>query len=206
MKLSATAIEKFEYGAILKGSQTVSAVTFPAYEFEYGAILKGSQTRLPLCFCLFTFEYGAILKGSQTEKPLVKRLFLFEYGAILKGSQTERRRPIGFYWFEYGAILKGSQTMLQAYALFHAFEYCAILKGSQTIGSGGCIIARKSEFFAFLRFRVEIFLVLVYIISGICTTIRIGRLLGSFTIQRRGKGSFLFGYSCLRASALQNAR
>ena len=162
MKLSATAIEKFEYGAILKGSQTVSAVTFPAYEFEYGAILKGSQTRLPLCFCLFTFEYGAILKGSQ--------------------------------------------TMLQAYALFHAFEYCAILKGSQTIGSGGCIIARKSEFFAFLRFRVEIFLVLVYIISGICTTIRIGRLLGSFTIQRRGKGSFLFGYSCLRASALQNAR
>jgi len=57
-----------------------------------------------------------------------------------------------------------------------------------------------------LRFRVEIFLVLVYIISGICTTIRIGRLLGSFTIQRRGKGSFLFGYSCLRASALQNAR
>ena len=183
---------------------------------------------MPLCFCLFTFEYGAILKGSQTEKPLVKRLFLFEYGAILKGSQTERRRPIGFYWFEYGAILKGSQTselinngvrmfeygailkgsqtMLQAYALFHAFEYCAILKGSQTIGSGGCIIARKSEFFAFLRFRVEIFLVLVYIISGICTTIRIGRLLGSFTIQRRGKGSFLFGYSCLRASALQNAR
>lgn len=86
------------------------------------------------------------------------------------------------------------------------FEYGAILKGSQTIGSGRCIIARKSEFSAFLRFRVEIFLVLVYIISGICTTIRIGRLLGSFTIQRRGKGSFLFGYSCLRASALQNAR
>lgn len=85
-------------------------------------------------------------------------------------------------------------------------EYGAILKGSQTIGSGRCIIARKSEFSAFLRFRVEIFLVLVYIISGICTTIRIGRLLGSFTIQRRGKGSFLFGYSCLRASALQNAR
>ena len=63
------------------------------------------------------------------------------------------------------------------------FEYGAILKGSQTIGSGRCIIARKSEFSAFLRFRVEIFLVLVYIISGICTTIRIGRLLGSFTIQ-----------------------
>ena len=184
MKLSATAIEKFEYGAILKGSQTVSAVTFPAYEFEYGAILKGSQTRLPLCFCLFTFEYGAILKGSQTSELINN----------------------GVRMFEYGAILKGSQTMLQAYALFHAFEYCAILKGSQTIGSGGCIIARKSEFFAFLRFRVEIFLVLVYIISGICTTIRIGRLLGSFTIQRRGKGSFLFGYSCLRASALQNAR
>ena len=108
--------------------------------------------------------------------------------------------------FEYGAILKGSQTGKKLVKHVIQFEYGAILKGSQTIGSGGCIIARKSEFFAFLRFRVEIFLVLVYIISGICTTIRIGRLLGSFTIQRRGKGSFLFGYSCLRASALQNAR
>ena len=152
------------------------------------------------------FEYGAILKGSQTATMCKITLALFEYGAILKGSQTIYTSIKMHLLFEYGAILKGSQTMLQAYALFHAFEYCAILKGSQTIGSGGCIIARKSEFFAFLRFRVEIFLVLVYIISGICTTIRIGRLLGSFTIQRRGKGSFLFGYSCLRASALQNAR
>ena len=108
--------------------------------------------------------------------------------------------------FEYGAILKGSQTLSLCRKQLKRFEYGAILKGSQTIGSGRCIIARKSEFSAFLRFRVEIFLVLVYIISGICTTIRIGRLLGSFTIQRRGKGSFLFGYSCLRASALQNAR
>ena len=68
---------------------------------------------------------------------------------FLKGSQTSELINNGVRMFEYGAILKGSQTMLQAYALFHAFEYCAILKGSQTIGSGGCIIARKSEFFAF---------------------------------------------------------
>ncbi len=113
---------------------------------------------------------------------------------------------MGARQFEYGAILKGSQTGHFNHKRRRLFEYGAILKGSQTIGSGRCIIARKSEFSAFLRFRVEIFLVLVYIISGICTTIRIGRLLGSFTIQRRGKGSFLFGYSCLRASALQNAR
>ena len=130
----------------------------------------------------------------------------FEYGAILKGSQTDSSFMMTKCGFEYGAILKGSQTCLDAALYLALFEYGAILKGSQTIGSGRCIIARKSEFSAFLRFRVEIFLVLVYIISGICTTIRIGRLLGSFTIQRRGKGSFLFGYSCLRASALQNAR
>ena len=130
----------------------------------------------------------------------------FEYGAILKGSQTSEYDAFFAAMFEYGAILKGSQTLSLLGIKSILFEYGAILKGSQTIGSGRCIIARKSEFSAFLRFRVEIFLVLVYIISGICTTIRIGRLLGSFTIQRRGKGSFLFGYSCLRASALQYAR
>ena len=152
------------------------------------------------------FEYGAILKGSQTLRILLMPSRLFEYGAILKGSQTSHTFGTNKQVFEYGAILKGSQTIRQEDWTMQLFEYGAILKGSQTIGSGRCIIARKSEFSAFLRFRVEIFLVLVYIISGICTTIRIGRLLGSFTIQRRGKGSFLFGYSCLRASALQNAR
>ena len=131
---------------------------------------------------------------------------MFEYGAILKGSQTVDALRVVFLGFEYGAILKGSQTCVITSVREPEFADGAILKGSQTIGSGRGIIARKSEFSAFLRFRVEIFLVLVYIISGICTTIRIGRLLGSFTIQRRGKGSFLFGYSCLRASALQNAR
>ena len=36
----------FEYGAILKGSQTVVRIAEPAPLFEYGAILKGSQTEL----------------------------------------------------------------------------------------------------------------------------------------------------------------
>ena len=35
---------QFEYGAILKGSQTTYTVTFKPSWFEYGAILKGSQT------------------------------------------------------------------------------------------------------------------------------------------------------------------
>ena len=174
--------------------------------FEYGAILKGSQTVSVRTYISSQFEYGAILKGSQTYDSNRSVASQFEYGAILKGSQTRQQTNFAISGFEYGAILKGSQTCLDAALYLALFEYGAILKGSQTIGSGRCIIARKSEFSAFLRFRVEIFLVLVYIISGICTTIRIGRLLGSFTIQRRGKGSFLFGYSCLRASALQNAR
>ena len=36
--------EKFEYGAILKGSQTSGRFKFFVIRFEYGAILKGSQT------------------------------------------------------------------------------------------------------------------------------------------------------------------
>ena len=35
---------QFEYGAILKGSQTDLAFVAVKHEFEYGAILKGSQT------------------------------------------------------------------------------------------------------------------------------------------------------------------
>ena len=34
--------------------------------FEYGAILKGSQTGGFCCIRASVFEYGAILKGSQT--------------------------------------------------------------------------------------------------------------------------------------------
>ncbi len=34
----------FEYGAILKGSQTDGQTVKHVVEFEYGAILKGSQT------------------------------------------------------------------------------------------------------------------------------------------------------------------
>ena len=34
----------FEYGAILKGSQTEQGARQISLEFEYGAILKGSQT------------------------------------------------------------------------------------------------------------------------------------------------------------------
>ena len=34
--------------------------------FEYGAILKGSQTSLSQLQGRAVFEYGAILKGSQT--------------------------------------------------------------------------------------------------------------------------------------------
>ena len=34
--------------------------------FEYGAILKGSQTKAYRKSLTVTFEYGAILKGSQT--------------------------------------------------------------------------------------------------------------------------------------------
>ena len=36
--------------------------------FEYGAILKGSQTYLYLIAYEIVFEYGAILKGSQTKR------------------------------------------------------------------------------------------------------------------------------------------
>ena len=35
---------KFEYGAILKGSQTTGGYFTGVVWFEYGAILKGSQT------------------------------------------------------------------------------------------------------------------------------------------------------------------
>ena len=35
---------QFEYGAILKGSQTAFASVRESNVFEYGAILKGSQT------------------------------------------------------------------------------------------------------------------------------------------------------------------
>ena len=35
---------RFEYGAILKGSQTVPGALTNERKFEYGAILKGSQT------------------------------------------------------------------------------------------------------------------------------------------------------------------
>ena len=35
---------KFEYGAILKGSQTGKKLVKHVIQFEYGAILKGSQT------------------------------------------------------------------------------------------------------------------------------------------------------------------
>ena len=35
--------------------------------FEYGAILKGSQTLASLLRRVIAFEYGAILKGSQTQ-------------------------------------------------------------------------------------------------------------------------------------------
>ena len=59
--------------------------------FEYGAILKGSQTRVPLATRTDLFEYGAILKGSQTVKFWWRIMSKFEYGAILKGSQTPRR-------------------------------------------------------------------------------------------------------------------
>ena len=37
----------FEYGAILKGSQTGAFAYKRVVLFEYGAILKGSQTRSP---------------------------------------------------------------------------------------------------------------------------------------------------------------
>ena len=57
----------FEYGAILKGSQTRQERRYRGGEFEYGAILKGSQTIFDTVINLFTFEYGAILKGSQTK-------------------------------------------------------------------------------------------------------------------------------------------
>ena len=36
------------------------------FTFEYGAILKGSQTERFARAGLSVFEYGAILKGSQT--------------------------------------------------------------------------------------------------------------------------------------------
>ena len=60
----------------------------PSPVFEYGAILKGSQTKTFMQDAHTSFEYGAILKGSQTVSCLTNPSFRFEYGAILKGSQT----------------------------------------------------------------------------------------------------------------------
>ena len=59
-----------------------------AIVFEYGAILKGSQTTTVILKLCRAFEYGAILKGSQTQKIGYRLSKRFEYGAILKGSQT----------------------------------------------------------------------------------------------------------------------
>ncbi len=56
--------------------------------FEYGAILNGSQTEKSIFSFPQVFEYGAILNGSQTIVICLKRSELFEYGAILNGSQT----------------------------------------------------------------------------------------------------------------------
>ena len=36
--------------------------------FEYGAILKGSQTTIFPFAVMLEYEYGAILKGSQTKR------------------------------------------------------------------------------------------------------------------------------------------
>ena len=58
--------KEFEYGAILKGSQTAPFGILLKYLFEYGAILKGSQTQISTDDVRGKFEYGAILKGSQT--------------------------------------------------------------------------------------------------------------------------------------------
>ena len=41
-------------------------MSFSPTWFEYGAILKGSQTAMPSEKRVIGFEYGAILKGSQT--------------------------------------------------------------------------------------------------------------------------------------------
>ena len=38
--------------------------------FEYGAILKGSQTGKEYKLLIELFEYGAVLKGSQTTSAL----------------------------------------------------------------------------------------------------------------------------------------
>ena len=59
----------FEYGAILKGSQTAYSRSKSKNVFEYGAILKGSQTYPHRLMGVRGFEYGAILKGSQTRSP-----------------------------------------------------------------------------------------------------------------------------------------
>ena len=41
--------------------------------FEYGAILKGSQTYRFVQINILLFEYGAILKGSQTDENAALR-------------------------------------------------------------------------------------------------------------------------------------
>ena len=61
----------FEYGVILKGSQTCKATSQPRGTFEYGVILKGSQTARTFTRNNIMFEYGVILKGSQTLLPLL---------------------------------------------------------------------------------------------------------------------------------------
>ncbi len=65
--------------------------TYSNLRFEYGVILKGSQTYDRNLVVVEMFEYGVILKGSQTMKQQAKLNVAFEYGVILKGSQTSKK-------------------------------------------------------------------------------------------------------------------
>ena len=56
-----------------------------SYRFEYGAILKGSQTRAGRIGSPNLFEYGAILKGSQTANKL--GVSYGKYKALLSSPQ-----------------------------------------------------------------------------------------------------------------------
>ena len=73
MPFSSSPFVLFEYGAILKGSQTGVSPHIYIKQFEYGAILKGSQTLVRTSVGVFQFEYGAILKGSQTMRSETSR-------------------------------------------------------------------------------------------------------------------------------------
>ena len=72
--------------------------------FEYGVILNGSQTATALLTEIISFEYGVILNGSQTTAYQWTGGSWFEYGVILNGSFVSAYGLCVGNSFEYGVL------------------------------------------------------------------------------------------------------